>query len=35
VIPTLDPGTLIIQSAYPDPPFDIMEDGAAPASTSS
>jgi polar amino acid transport system substrate-binding protein len=29
VIPTLDPGTLVIQSAYPDPPFDIMEDGAA------
>jgi len=29
VISTLDPGTLVIQSAYPDPPFDIMEDGAA------
>jgi ABC-type amino acid transport substrate-binding protein len=29
VIATLDPGTLVILSAYPDPPFDIMEDGAA------
>jgi len=29
VIPTLDPGTLVIQSAYPDPPFDIMENGVA------
>ena len=29
MIPTLDPGTLVIQSAYPDPPFDIMENGAA------
>jgi ABC-type amino acid transport substrate-binding protein len=29
VIPTLDAGTLIIQSAYPDPPFDIMKDGVA------
>jgi polar amino acid transport system substrate-binding protein len=29
VIPTLDPGTLVIQTAYPDPPFDIMEDGVA------
>ena len=29
MIPTLDPGTLVIQTAYPDPPFDIMEDGVA------
>ena len=29
MIPTLDPGTLAILSAYPDPPFDIMENGAA------
>jgi polar amino acid transport system substrate-binding protein len=26
---TLTPGTLILHSAYPDPPFDIMENGAA------
>ena len=26
---TLTPGTLIVQSAYPDPPFDIMENGTA------
>jgi ABC-type amino acid transport substrate-binding protein len=26
---TLTPGTLIVASAYPDPPFDIMENGAA------
>jgi polar amino acid transport system substrate-binding protein len=29
VIPTLNAGTLVIQSAYPDPPFDILEDGTA------
>jgi polar amino acid transport system substrate-binding protein len=27
VIRTLNAGTLVIQSAYPDPPFDIMKDG--------
>jgi polar amino acid transport system substrate-binding protein len=26
---TLNPGTLIVASAYPDPPFDIMENGTA------
>jgi polar amino acid transport system substrate-binding protein len=26
---TLTPGTLLVASAYPDPPFDIMENGAA------
>src|SRR5262245_54675724 len=26
---TLNPGTLIVASAYPDPPFDIMENGSA------
>jgi polar amino acid transport system substrate-binding protein len=26
---TLNPGTLIVASAYPDPPFDIMQDGSA------
>jgi polar amino acid transport system substrate-binding protein len=26
---TLTPGTLIVASAYPDPPFDIMENGSA------
>src|SRR5712692_2583909 len=26
---TLNPGTLIVESAYPDPPFDIMENGTA------
>jgi ABC-type amino acid transport substrate-binding protein len=26
---TLTPGSLIVSSAYPDPPFDIMENGAA------
>ena len=26
---TLTPDTLIVQSAYPDPPFDIMENGTA------
>ena len=26
--PTLNPGTLIVASAYPDPPFDIVENGA-------
>jgi polar amino acid transport system substrate-binding protein len=29
VIPTLTAGTFVIQSAYPDPPFDIMKDGVA------
>jgi ABC-type amino acid transport substrate-binding protein len=29
VIRTLNAGTLVIQSAYPDPPFDIMKDGVA------
>jgi hypothetical protein len=26
---TINPGTLIVQSAYPDPPFDLMRDGIA------
>src|SRR5229473_6940979 len=26
---TIDPGTLIVASAYPDPPFDLMENGSA------
>jgi ABC-type amino acid transport substrate-binding protein len=26
---TVRPGTLIVQSAYPDPPFELMRDGAA------
>ena len=26
--PTLNPGTLIVASAYPDPPFDVVENGA-------
>jgi polar amino acid transport system substrate-binding protein len=26
---TLEPGTLVVASAYPDPPFDLMEDGTA------
>jgi len=26
---TLNPGTLVIESAYPDPPFDLMENGTA------
>src|SRR5262249_13871357 len=26
---TLNPGPLIVESAYPDPPFDIMEKGTA------
>ncbi len=26
---TLTPGTLVVQSAYPDPPFDIMQNGTA------
>ncbi len=25
---TLNPGTLIVASAYPDPPFDVIEGGA-------
>jgi polar amino acid transport system substrate-binding protein len=29
VIRTLTAGTFVIQSAYPDPPFDVMKDGAA------
>jgi ABC-type amino acid transport substrate-binding protein len=29
VIRTLSAGTLLVQSAYPDPPFDIMKDGVA------
>jgi polar amino acid transport system substrate-binding protein len=29
VISTLNPGTLVILSAYPDPPFDIMEGDTA------
>jgi polar amino acid transport system substrate-binding protein len=29
VIATLTAGALVIQSAYPDPPFDIMKDGVA------
>jgi polar amino acid transport system substrate-binding protein len=28
-LPTLDPGTLTVLSAYPDPPFDVMQDGVA------
>ncbi|MGA7487984.1 MAG: ABC transporter substrate-binding protein [Xanthobacteraceae bacterium] len=27
--PTLKPGTLIVASAYPDPPFDVMKNGSA------
>jgi polar amino acid transport system substrate-binding protein len=27
--PTLNPGTLIVASAYPDPPFDLMDNGSA------
>ena len=26
---TLSPGTLVVASAYPDPPFDLIEDGSA------
>ena len=26
---TINPGTLIVASAYPDPPFDLMENGSA------
>jgi polar amino acid transport system substrate-binding protein len=26
---TLNPGTLVVASAYPDPPFDVMENGSA------
>ena len=26
---TLQPGTLIVVSAYPDPPFDLMQNGSA------
>jgi polar amino acid transport system substrate-binding protein len=26
---TLNPGTLVVESAYPDPPFDVMADGSA------
>jgi polar amino acid transport system substrate-binding protein len=26
---TLNPGTLVVDSAYPDPPFDVMENGTA------
>jgi ABC-type amino acid transport substrate-binding protein len=26
---TLNPGALIVRSAYPDPPFDVMKDGTA------
>jgi polar amino acid transport system substrate-binding protein len=26
---TLNPGTMIVASAYPDPPFDLMENGSA------
>jgi len=26
---TLTPGTLVVESAYPDPPFDVMENGTA------
>jgi polar amino acid transport system substrate-binding protein len=29
VLMTLTPGTLIVASAYPDPPFDLIEDGKA------
>jgi len=27
--PTIDPGVLTVQSAYPDPPFELMRDGVA------
>jgi len=26
---TLNPGTLVVESAYPDPPFELMENGTA------
>ena len=26
---TLNPGTLVVESAYPDPPFDVMDNGTA------
>src|SRR5438067_762485 len=26
---TLNPGTLVVASAYPDPPFDVLEDGSS------
>jgi hypothetical protein len=26
---TINPGILIVASAYPDPPFDLMENGSA------
>ena len=26
---TLKPGTLVVASAYPDPPFDLIENGSA------
>ena len=28
-IATIEPGTLTILSAYPDPPFEVLEDGVA------
>ena len=31
---TLKPGTLVVASAYPDPPFDLIENGSARVSTS-
>ena len=27
MIRTLNPGALVVQSAYPDPPFDVLQDG--------
>ena len=29
MLPTINPGALVVQSAYPDPPFELMRDGAA------
>ena len=29
MVPTLKPGTLVVASAFPDPPFDLIENGSA------
>ena len=29
MIDTLNPGTLVVASAFPDPPFELMKDGVA------
>ncbi len=29
MLPTINPGALVVLSAYPDPPFELMRDGAA------